>query len=62
MFNFGLVMDKAHKSSPCIPLVRKLASYMIEVEKEDYFVSNEETKQKIPGEKKGASLHALCRH
>jgi len=55
-------MDKAHKSSPCIPLVRKLASYMIEVEKEDYFVSNEETKQKIPGEKKGASLHALCRH
>ena len=49
VFNFGIVLDNAHRSSPCIPLIRKLSSYMTELEKECYFVSNETTQAKIPG-------------
>uniref|UniRef100_H2YTV6 Nitrogen permease regulator 2-like protein n=1 Tax=Ciona savignyi TaxID=51511 RepID=H2YTV6_CIOSA len=49
MFNFGMVLDNVHKSSPCIPLIKKLASYMTELELESYFVSNEKSKEKIPG-------------
>ncbi|XP_078488340.1 GATOR1 complex protein NPRL2-like [Ciona intestinalis] len=49
MFNFGLVLDNVHKSSPCIPLIKKLSSYMTELELECYFVSNEKTKEEIPG-------------
>jgi len=49
VFNFGIVTDNAHKSSPWIPLIRKLSSYMTELEKECYFVSNEATQAKIPG-------------
>ena len=49
VFNFGIVVDNAHKSSPYIPLIRKLSSYMTELEKECYFVSNETTQAAIPG-------------
>ncbi|CAK8689336.1 unnamed protein product [Clavelina lepadiformis] len=48
IFNFGLVLANIHKSSPCIPLIKKLSSYMTELERESYFVSNETTKSLIP--------------
>nr|CAB3264429.1 nitrogen permease regulator 2-like protein [Phallusia mammillata] len=48
VFNFGLVLDNENKSSPCIPLIKKLSTYMVEVEKEDSFVSSEATKSRIP--------------
>lgn len=49
MFNFGLILDNSHRSSPYIPLIKKLSAYMTELERESYFVSNEETKALIPG-------------
>jgi len=48
IFNFGVILDNKHRSSPCIPFVSKLSSYMTELEKESYFVSNESTKNCIP--------------
>ena len=49
VFNFGILLSNAHKSSPWIPLVKKLSSYMTELEKECYFVSNEDTQSLLPG-------------
>nr|XP_039255729.1 GATOR complex protein NPRL2-like isoform X1 [Styela clava] len=48
IFNFGLVLDSNHKSSPCIPMIKQLSKYMSELEKENGFVSNEETREMIP--------------
>lgn len=48
LFNFGLVLDSKHRSSPCIPMIRHLSKYMTELEKESRFVSEPDTKEKIP--------------